>query len=146
VIEVNARLGGDLIPYLGMRTTGIDPGLAAAAVAVGRRPDVSSDRKLLGAVAFSYVERPMTIAEIGFDQQRLPAEIDQAVVRAEPGQRHSPPPAGTVWGRIAYTTVLAETEQACRHAIEVARSALRVTAAAEPEPSAGTRPSAETRP
>jgi biotin carboxylase len=35
VIEVNARLGGDLIPYLGMRASGIDPGLAAAAVARG---------------------------------------------------------------------------------------------------------------
>ena len=33
VIEVNARLGGDLIPYLGMQVTGIDPGLVAAAVA-----------------------------------------------------------------------------------------------------------------
>ena len=35
LIEVNARLGGDLIPYLGMRASGIDPGLAAAAVACG---------------------------------------------------------------------------------------------------------------
>ena len=38
VIEMNPRLGGDLIPYLGKGTTGIDPALAAAAVAVGRRP------------------------------------------------------------------------------------------------------------
>lgn len=140
LIEVNARLGGDLIPYLGMRTTGIDPGLAAAAVAVGRRPEVASDRKLFGAVRFSYVPHEMTIGSIGFDEALLPAEIDLAVVRAEPGQRHSPPPAGTVWGRIAYLTVISESEQACRAAIETAAAALRVTEATDSEPAAEPRP------
>lgn len=29
IIEINARIGGDLIPYLGLQATGVDPGLAA---------------------------------------------------------------------------------------------------------------------
>ncbi len=37
VIEINARIGGDMIPYLGLQATGADPGLAAAAVATVAR-------------------------------------------------------------------------------------------------------------
>ena len=69
LIEVNARLGGDLIPYLGLRATGIDPGLAAAAVACGRRPEVIPDRKRFGAVRFCYVPYEMTIGAISFDER-----------------------------------------------------------------------------
>ena len=38
VVEVNARLGGDMIPYLGQCATGIEPGAVAAAVSCGARP------------------------------------------------------------------------------------------------------------
>ncbi|HEX8305422.1 MAG TPA: ATP-grasp domain-containing protein [Jatrophihabitans sp.] len=127
LIEVNARLGGDLIPYLGMRVTGIDPGLAAAAVACGREPDMTPDRKLFGAVRFSYVPHEMTIGSIEIDEAALPASIDRAMVRAQPGQRLAPPPAGTVWGRVAYFTVVAETAEACASAIEQAAAALVIT-------------------
>lgn len=130
LIEVNARLGGDLIPYLGMRATGIDPGLAAAAIACGRQPEIASDRKLFGAVRFCYVPYEMTISQIGFDAERMPDGLDLAVVRAEPGQRLAPPPAGTVWGRIAYLTAIADTAESCRMTIEAAEEALVVTGTA----------------
>jgi biotin carboxylase len=130
LIEVNARLGGDLIPYLGMRATGIDPGLAAAAIACGREPRIVSDRKLFGAVRFRYVPYEMTISEIYFDPERLPAEVDLAVVLVEPGQRLAPPPAGTVWGRIAYLTAVADTAERCRAVLEAADAALVVTGVA----------------
>lgn len=130
LIEVNARLGGDLIPYLGLRATGIDPGLAAAAVACGRRPDTTPDRKRFGAVRFCYVPYEMTIGAISFDGTRLPSGIDLAVVRAEPGQHHSPPPAGTVWGRIAYLTAVADTAAEARELITAAEGALVVAEAA----------------
>ena len=126
LIEVNARIGGDLIPYLGMRATGIDPGLAAAAIACGRQPSVASDRKLFGAVRFRYVPYEMTITEIGFDPDRLPEEIDRAVVQGKPGQRLAPPPAGTVWGRIAYLTAVADTAEKCRSVLDAADAALVV--------------------
>jgi len=130
LIEVNARLGGDLIPYLGMRTTGIDPGLAAAAVACGREPEVSADRALFGAVRFCYVPYEMTVSAISFDAGRMPAGLDGldlAVVRAEPGQRLAPPPGGTVWGRIAYITAVGESAEQCRAVIAAAEAALVVT-------------------
>src|ERR1700722_132171 len=52
VIELNARLGGDLIPYLGLLGSGIDPGLAAAAVACGQRPELISNRSQVTGVRF----------------------------------------------------------------------------------------------
>jgi biotin carboxylase len=134
LIEVNARLGGDLIPYLGMRATGIDPGLAAAAIACGRQPEIVADRKLFGAVRFCYVPYEMTITEIGFDAERMPDGLDLVVVRAEPGQRMAPPPAGTVWGRIAYLTALADTAEGCRAVIDAAAAALVVTGTAVTDP------------
>jgi len=132
LIEVNARLGGDLIPYLGMRVTGIDPGLAAAAVACGREPETTPDRKLFGAVRFSYVPHEMTIGSIEIDEAALPASIDRASIRAQPGQRLAPPPAGTVWGRVAYFTVVAETAEVCASAIEQAAAALVITEQPQP--------------
>jgi hypothetical protein len=96
-------------------------------VAWGRRPDTPPDRKRFGAVRFSYVEHELTIGSIEVDPAALPAALDLAVVRAQPGQRFAPPPAGTVWGRIAYFTVVADTAEACAGAIEEAAAALVVT-------------------
>jgi biotin carboxylase len=119
LIEVNARIGGDLIPYLGMRATGIDPGLAAAAIACGRAPSVTPSRAECGAVEFHYVPYEMPVAAVAFDT--LPRGIDQAVVLAAPGRVYAPPPAGTVWGRVAYATAVAPSIDECRQALAAAR-------------------------
>jgi len=127
IIEVNARLGGDLIPYLGLRATGIDPGLAAAAVACGQQPGLAADLKLVGAVRFFYVERDDTeISAIGFDETALPAAIDRAEPLAAPGAVMSPPPKGTLLGRIAFATAVAQTAEECLGALDAAQAALTV--------------------
>jgi biotin carboxylase len=127
VIEVNARLGGDLIPYLGMRASGIDPGLAAADVACGRAPDVRAHRSLVGGVRFFYVDEDDTVLQdVRFDDTRLPAAIDLAVAIAPANATVSPPPKGTLWGRIAYATVVAETMSEAAVALDAAGAALRV--------------------
>lgn len=140
LIEVNARLGGDLIPYLGMRATGIDPGLAAAAIACGQEPELTSDRKLFAAVRFRYVPYEMTIETTGFDQQRLPDGLDLAVVHAQPGQRLAPPPSGNVWSRIACLSAVTDTAERCRAIIAEADAALVLTGAAV-APDAADQPS-----
>ena len=137
IIEVNGRLGGDLIPYLGLRASGIDPGLAAAAVACGREPDVTPDRELVGAVRFFYVEHEdTTIGEVRFDDAALAAHrpglagsvLDRLVVDAQPGDVVSPPPRGTVWGRIAFATAVASSAAECTAALDAAQAALSVRA------------------
>jgi hypothetical protein len=139
VIEVNARLGGDLIPYLGMRASGIDPGLAAAAVACGQRPDLAAgrsaassadrpaDQPAVAGVRFFYApEDDTAIAEIRFEPAALPADTDLAVTLAEPGDVMSPPPKGIMSGRVAFVTVLAGTATACQAALDAAQAALTI--------------------
>ncbi|HEY7143958.1 MAG TPA: ATP-grasp domain-containing protein [Streptosporangiaceae bacterium] len=133
IIEVNARLGGDLIPYLGMRVTGIDPGLAAAAVACGQRPDLTACRALAGAVRFFYVEHDDTvIGSIDFGGGPLPPAVDRAAAMAGPGDVVSPPPRGTFLGRVAFATAVAPAAAQCLAALDAAQAALRVRPAGQP--------------
>lgn len=128
VVEVNARLGGDLIPYLGQRATGIEPGMVAAAVACGTSPSITTTRSRTGAVRFFYVEEPdTTIEQIRFAPLDCPA-LDLAAALAEPGEVLSPPPAGTTFGRAAYATAVAETEPECAAALDAAERALIIRA------------------
>ncbi|GAB4048314.1 ATP-grasp domain-containing protein [Catellatospora paridis] len=127
IIEVNGRLGGDMIPYLGLRATGVDVALAAAAVACGRPPVVAPDRKLVAAVRFFYPAQPDTVVEtLDFDRAGLPSAVDELALLAEPGDRRSPPPAGTVNGRVAYATAVAATPRECERALDAAGAALRI--------------------
>lgn len=125
VIEINARLGGDMIPYLGLQASGADPGLAAAAVACGRSPELVPDRSMVGGVRFFYVDENDTLLDsVVFDRTDLPATVDQLVVLMGAGATTSPPPAGTLWGRIAYATAVATTPDDCRAALDAAEKAL----------------------
>jgi biotin carboxylase len=131
VIEINARIGGDLIPYLGLKATGVDPGLAAAAVACGRAPALVPDRTQVGGVRFFYVDENDTVLDaVEFDATEfnsgvLPESIDQLVPLMEAGQTTSPPPDGTLWGRIAYATAVGGSIDDCRAGLDAAEKALR---------------------
>jgi predicted ATP-grasp superfamily ATP-dependent carboligase len=123
VIEVNARLGGDMIPYIGLRATGIDPGLAAAAVACGRAPRVTRPRRQVGAVRFCYAAAAMNQLEL--DALSLPPQVDRLVGLL--GEDHiSLFPTGTVPGRVAYITAVARTVEVCRMALDQAATGLEL--------------------
>lgn len=129
LIEVNGRLGGDMIPYLGRLATGIDPGVVAASAACGLDLAIQPTERRVAGIRFSYVERDdTTLQSIAFDTEALPASIDRAVVVARPGAVVSPPPKGTVWGRIAYATAVGDSVDECARALDTAAAALRVTA------------------
>jgi biotin carboxylase len=128
LIEVNGRLGGDMIPYLGMLATGVEPGVLAAAAACGMHLPAHATRRRVAGVRFYYVERDdTTIDSIAFDAAKLPAAVDRAVTVARPGATVSPPPKGTVWGRIAYATAVGDSIDECAHALDAALAALQVT-------------------
>ncbi len=125
LIEVNGRLGGDMIPYLGRLATGIEPGLVAAAAACGRDADLTPTHRRIAGIRFFYVQDDdTTIGSIQFHDAGLPSEIDQLVTVAVPGAVVSPPPKGTVWGRIAFATAVAESLSLCREALDAAERAL----------------------
>jgi hypothetical protein len=133
VIEVNARLGGGLIPYLGLRASGVDPGLAAAAVACGRRPELAPTRHRVAAVRFFYVQQEnSTLGEIQVDGAALPPGTE-VLPLLPAGEVVSPPPAGLAWGRVAYAVAVADTTGECREALDAAAAALTVPVTAPTE-------------
>jgi ATP-grasp domain-containing protein len=127
VIEVNGRLGGDLIPKLGMLATGIDPGLTAARAACGLPIEVTATSHRTAGVRFFYVEHEDSeIVEVFFDDSKLPETIRDAVAVAKPGAVVSPPPKGTAWGRIAFAIALADSADECERALDAAGEAALV--------------------
>ena len=122
-----------MIPYLGLRASGADPGLAAAAVACGRPPAVGTDRKQVGAVRFCYVDADdLRVDRIEAVTEGLPPAVDRVQPLCPAGAVVSPPPKGTVWGRIAYLTAFADTEAECRAALDAAQAALLVETSPAP--------------
>jgi biotin carboxylase len=129
VIEVNGRLGGDMIPYLGQLANGIDAGLAAAAIACGIQPDLTPTHVAASGIRFFYVkEKDTTIDYIHFDADDLSAAIDRAVTVAHPGATVSPPPEGTVWGRVAFAIAFGDSVDECLQALDRAEKALEIGA------------------
>jgi biotin carboxylase len=134
VIELNGRLGGDLIPYLGQLATGIDLSLAAAAIACGRRPDLEPTVRRVAATRFCYPEREQIVDAVGIDRTLLPPEIERAIVLAEPGQRMLLPPNGSAWEcRLAQLVAVAESTAACRTALDAAAKAVSVNLSSDQE-------------
>jgi biotin carboxylase len=132
LIEVNGRLGGDMIPFLGMLATGIDPGLAAARVACGLVPDLSAKHQKVAGIRFYYPEKDDTIVKsVSFDPARLLAAIERTAPVAAPGSVVSPPPKGTLFGRVAIAIATGETADVCREALDAAESALIVEPASD---------------
>ncbi len=133
VIEVNGRLGGDLIPYLGLLATGIDPGLAAARAACGLPPDLTASKDLTAAIRFFYVAEENTeISSVSFEAAQLPDEVHQTIVVAAPGAVVSPPPKGTAWGRIAAAIAVADSIPHCASALDAAEAALVISGTVQP--------------
>ncbi|MFE9315478.1 acetyl-CoA carboxylase biotin carboxylase subunit family protein [Streptomyces albidoflavus] len=127
LIEVNGRLGGDMIPYLGLLATGTDPGLAAARVACGLTPDTAPAHRRFTAVRFFYVDQDdTTITSVAFRDDQLPEGVEQVVAVARPGAVVSPPPKGTVWGRIAFAIAATSSADGCQAALDAAEAALDV--------------------
>lgn len=136
VIEVNGRLGGDLIPYLGLLATGIDPGLTAARAVCGLPPDLRATRDRTAAIRFFYVAEENTeISSVSFDTARLPEGIHTVLTVAKPGAVVSPPPKGTAFGRIALAIAVGDSIAECATALDGAEAALMVSGAV-PAPTA----------
>jgi len=92
LVEVNARLGGDLIPYLGLLATGADPTVAAAHVAAGRKPDTTPEFRKAAAVRFLLPEGRCEAVEVVVHEDRFGPTIRETGVTVAPGARLALPP------------------------------------------------------
>lgn len=145
VIEVNARTGGGLIPYIGQLATGIDLGAVAADLAIGASPDLRRTRNHVAGVRFVYPDQDLTVGSITIDRGRLPTEITEVRVLAAPGQQVRLPPRQTVHCRCAAIIAEARSETQCSAALDQAVAAVTITGTPlsrperQPEPASGNR-------
>ncbi len=125
VVEINGRLGGDLIPYLGALATGIDLSQAAAAIALGGRPDLRATRQRWAEVRFLYPPHDGHLERIELTAAAAVPDIVTAVALAEPGQELMLPPRALTPRTAALVAVSADAA-GCQRALD--RAEERVTA------------------
>ncbi|MET0416200.1 MAG: phosphoribosylglycinamide synthetase, partial [Actinoplanes sp.] len=118
IVEVNGRLGGDMITYVGLLATGIDLAVAAGRLAVDEAPDLTPSRRCTAAVRFYYPPHDMVLDELSLDPGRMPAGIWEHVVLAGPGQRLLLPPRSFVDGRLSAGFAVGPDESACERSLD----------------------------
>jgi biotin carboxylase len=116
VIEINARLGGGMIPHLGRLTSGVDAPLAAADAVAGRTPDVTHPGPLLAAsVRFGYPPYDMEVTSAKVHPEFLRPPIVEMEIGTQPGAQVRLPPRGLA--RSGYVIAVAETLAESRAAV-----------------------------
>jgi biotin carboxylase len=135
IIEVNGRLGGDLIPFLGRTATGVDPGEVLFDVAVGQRPDIKPTRRTVAGIRFGYPEQDCVVRSV-----TVPTESPGLVLAArmvEPGTRLRLPPGGYI-ARHSFVVCQADDPIACAERLAAASALVEVDAEPVPPPPLGT--------
>ncbi|MGW5049584.1 ATP-grasp domain-containing protein [Actinokineospora sp. NPDC004072] len=125
IIEVNGRLGGDLIPYLGKLATGIDPGEVLVDVATGNRPDTAPTRAAVAGIRFGYPETDCVVRSV-----RVPRSAPGLVAAApmvDPGTTLRLPPGGYI-ARHSFVVCSAADTATCEQRLAAAAAAVEVDA------------------
>ena len=127
VIEINGRLGGDMIPLLGLLAGGPDPDVVAAAVACGQPPDTTRGTARVAGIRFYYPDEDVTVGRLELDEALLPPQAYEAVLLTGPGEPVLLPPRGSAWeSRLAHVIAVAGTADELRGALEDAAKAIRL--------------------
>lgn len=121
VIEINARLGGDLIPYVGMLATGIDPGRVAVELAVGAAPTLTRTGTGTVGIRFANPPRDGRVGQVHLpDPGTLPGLLEAKAI-VPPGTVVRLPPRGFM-SRYGYVICRAGTPEGCDAALTTALS------------------------
>lgn len=117
IIEINGRVGGDLIPYLGMLATGIDPGVVMVDVALGVRPDITVRAQGVAGIRFGYPDHDCVVHSIS-----VPTDAPGLVLASpmvEPGTTLRLPPGGYI-ARHSFVICRGEDALDCEAHLQVA--------------------------
>ncbi|KOT79125.1 carboxylase [Streptomyces rimosus subsp. pseudoverticillatus] len=139
LIEVNARIGGDLIGDLVHRATGIDLPRAAADLACGRTPDLTPTRQQAAAIRMVYPPASGTLTARRLDGFRAGAAwLERVHWQREPGDEVVLPPQGDMFtSRVGFLITTAPTAALAQQRAEEAHRA--VTLHVEPRDQAVAR-------
>ncbi|WP_323754937.1 hypothetical protein [Streptomyces albidoflavus] len=129
LVELNGRLGGDLIPYAGQLATGVDLVRAAAAVALRERPDLTPTRALTTEVRFLYPPHDGRVAAVSVGRAAELPGVAHAATLVAPGDTPLLPPRHAI-PRLAVLIAEAADEAGCAEVL--ARALPEVTSEVVP--------------
>lgn len=127
LLEINARLGGDMIPYLGQLATGVDIAMAAADVTVGRCPDTTARWRKAAAIAFLYPEEDVEVESVTVHDESFGPDVYSALALADPGAILRLPPRGYI-ARYGRVITAADSIDQAQAALANVRDIVRLTA------------------
>lgn len=130
IIEINGRVGGDLIPLLGKIATGIDPGKVMVDVALGQRPDITRPKRGAVGIRFGYPEHDCLVRSVQVPQEAPGLVMASPMV--EPGTTLRLPPGGYI-ARHSFVVCQADDPQTCEERL-ITASAMVVVDAEEVAP------------
>lgn len=135
IIEVNARLGGGLIPYLGQLATGIEAGQVAADVAVGARPRLAPTMRRCAAIRFLYPAQHCRVLRICMPEPDPAAGLVRARALARAGDVLRLPPRAYL-GRFGYLICTADDPGTCADRVAAAAKLTEIRCQPLDEPAA----------
>ncbi len=113
IVEINGRLGGDLIPYLATLATGLQPGRMAGEVAAGCPQPWHPPLTRAAAITFRYPDEDLTLEALRLPANHLTGDLEgHCVALAAPGAVLALPPAAYV-ARAAYAVAAGPNAEAC---------------------------------
>jgi biotin carboxylase len=123
LVELNGRLGGDLIPFVGRLATGVDLVLAAAELSLGRKPAVTVGTHRAAEIRFLYPPHDGELVRLDVSGARPVPGVEHVVELNVVGAKLRLPPHGLA-RRFAAVVAAGETEEACRVALDAAEQAV----------------------
>jgi biotin carboxylase len=123
IVEVNARFGGDLIPYLGLLATGIDPGALAMDLVTGGRPSLAPRRKDCVGIRFLYPPEDCRVLGVTAPAPGSVPGLLEARVMAAPGDELRLPPRSHL-GRYACVICSASSVAECDKRLDAGAEAV----------------------
>ncbi|MBO0839561.1 MAG: ATP-grasp domain-containing protein [Sciscionella sp.] len=125
IVEINGRLGGDLIPFLGMHATGIDPGVAVVDVALGNKPDLVKKFDRVVGIRFGYPPQDCVVRSISVPEPSAEESILTAAAIVDPGAELRLPPGGYI-SRHAYVICSGSDARECTRNLDRAIDSVRL--------------------
>ncbi|MCD0484239.1 ATP-grasp domain-containing protein [Streptacidiphilus sp. ASG 303] len=124
LIELNGRLGGDLIPRVGALATGVDLPLAAAALALGRRPALDAAEDRWAEIRFLYPPHDGVLEHLDLGAAAAVPGVAEVVPLAGPGDELLLPPRALT-PRTAAVVAVGPDPAACTAALDAAEAEIR---------------------
>ncbi|MGC5363255.1 ATP-grasp domain-containing protein [Streptomyces sp. DT24] len=121
LIELNGRLGGDLIPHLGALATGIDLPSAGAALASGSRPDLAAAHDRWAEVRFLYPAHDGVLERLELGGAAEVPGVAEIITLAGPGDELLLPPQALT-PRTAAVIVVGDDAAGCTAALDRAEA------------------------